>query len=915
METEGTVKAVRLRTSFLDNPLGISDTRPSFSWEVAADGYGRRQTAWRIRCYREPSGTDTCLWDSGRVEGDRQLNVRYAGAELGSRDLVYWQVLTWDEAGTEGEWSDWASFELGLLQPADWQAKWIDPEPEAIDPDTRYPASVLTRSFTIEEAPEHARLYITAHGLYRALLNGMPVTDAVLTPGCTSYRHRLQVQTWDVGELLVAGENRIEVTLGDGWYRGRVGVFGSRNVYGERLALLAQLEVSLNGTRAVACATDERWEASQDGPIRENDLKDGLRVDARRKPESRHAVALRDHGYEQLTGTDAPVVREHETFRPRVLTTPDGSTVLDFGQNIAGYVSFTVDGEPGRTVTLTHGEVLDEHGNFTMKNLEFGRNPSDIQKVTYTLAGTGPESFKPLFTFHGFRYVLLENWPGEVLPERFTAHAVYSDIAETGFFSCSNDLVNRLVLNALWSQKGNFVDIPTDCPQRERAGWTGDIQVYSRTGSYLMESPAFLKKWLRDLAAEQREDGMVPNISPAVGLDNWFMRRLEGSAGWGDAAVIVPWVVWKIHGDRSVLEEQWESMKAWVDYEAACARKTHWIRRLKPNPFRRYTWDTKYHWGEWLEPDTPLRKVAAGIIRRVLFSEPEVATAYLSYSSRLLSEIADELGKPDEAKRYGKLAENAAKAYRHNFTKKGRIRSGRQCRYVRPVALGLLSEPEQQAAIDELAGMVAQNGYRIGTGFLTTPYICRVLSDKGHASVAYGMVEQTSIPGWLYPVTKGATTIWETWTGIDEEGVPSASHNHYTYGAVVSWLLDTVAGIDSDPDSPGFSRFTIAPRPGGSFTHASGRYHSVRGLIESAWKREDGRIRYTFSIPANTTARVVLPCSQRASLTVHRGEARPHAFADGGYGTVEAELGSGTYEISCALEQTDGPDGAGADTP
>ncbi len=903
------MKAVRLRTNSLDNPVGVSDARPGFSWEIAADGFNRRQTAWRIRCCREPSGTDACLWDSGRVEGDRQLGVEYTGAELGSRDLVYWRVLIWDEKGAEGEWSNWASFELGLLQPADWQAKWIDPQPDTIDPDTRYPASVLARTFTLENAPNTARLYITAHGLYRASLNGRPVTDAVLTPGCTSYHHRLQVQTWDVGELLVAGENHIEVTLGDGWFRGRVGAFGSLNVYGERLALLAQLEVSLNGTRAVACATDETWKASQDGPIRENDLKDGLRVDARRTPEGWHGVAVRDHGYEQLTGTDAPVVREREEFRPEVLTTPDGNTVLDFGQNIAGYVSFTVEGEAGDTVKLTHGEVLDENGNFTMKNLELGLKKFTpvLQQITYTLAGGGPESFKPLFTFHGFRYVLLEGWPEEVRPERFTAHAIYSDIEQIGFFSCSNDLVNRLVLNALWSQKGNFVDIPTDCPQRERAGWSGDAQVYSRAGSYLMESAAFLKKWLRDLAAEQHENGMVPNISPAVGFDTWLTRRIEGSAGWGDAAVIVPWVIWKVYGDRSVLEEQWESMKAWVDYEAACARKTHWIRLLKPNPFRRYTWDTKYHWGEWLEPGVPLKKVAAGVVKRMLFSEPEVATAYLAYSSRLLSEIADELGKPDEARRYRELAENAAKAYRYSFTKDGRIRSSRQCRYVRPVALGLLSEPEQQAAVDELAGMVAQNGYRIGTGFLTTPYICRTLSDRGHADVAYGMVEQTSIPGWLYPVTKGATTIWETWTGIDENGVPSASHNHYTYGAVAGWFLDTVAGIDTDPGSPGFSRFILAPRPGGSFTHAEGRYHSVRGLIASAWKREGERVRYTFTIPANTTARVVLPCSDLSSLTIHGGQVGVAAFAKGRWGTVETELGSGTYEISCALDQAPGP--------
>ena len=923
------MKATRLRTDSMTNPLGMGNREPRFSWEVQADGFNRRQNAWRLRCTRMPaaeavpgSGPNAeqgggsiagpsgeadarrrageVLWDTGKVTGQTQVDVRYEGAPLASRDRVQWQVLLWDESGAEGEWSEPAWFELGLLDANDWKARWIDPQPAEVNPENRYPASVLSRSFTLEKQPAEGRLYITAHGLYRVLVNGRQVTDAVLLPGCTNYHDRLQVQSWDVGELLTAGDNEIQVTLGDGWFRGRVGVNGTRNVYGTRLALLAQLEVSATGGRSVACVTDEGWRASRDGPIRENDLKDGVRADARRALAQWHDVAVRDHGYDQLVGMDAPPVREHEQFTPEVLTTPDGSTVLDFGQNMAGYVSFSVAGERGHSVKLTHGETLDEHGNFTMKNLmlDLGGAEPLRQEVHYTLAGGEREQFTPPFTFHGFRYVLLENWPEPVQPEHFAAHAIYSDLEQIGGFSCSNDLVNQLVHNALWSQKSNFVDIPTDCPQRERAGWTGDIQVFSRTGSYLMDTAAFLRKWLRDLAVQQREDGMVYNITPDAGMTSPILRLLEGSAGWGDAAVVVPWVLWKMYGDRSVLEDQWESMKAWVDYQAGRARKTHWVRWFKPNPYRRYTWDTKYHWGEWLEPDTPLRKATAGIFRRIIFSEPEVATAYFAYSSGLLAEIAGELGRHEEADHYRELAENARNAYRYNFTRKGRIRSDRQCRYVRPVALDLLNDEEKQAAVSELAELVAENDYRIGTGFLTTPYICRTLTDWGHADAAYRMVEQTSIPGWLYPVTKDATTIWETWTGIDEHNVPSASLNHYTYGAVVSWFLDSVVGIRPHPGSPGFAHFVLTPTPDGGLTNAVGSYHSVRGLITSAWKREGGSIRFSFTIPANTTAQVILPCGDPSAVTVHAGEVASNAFARGERG-VEATLGSGTYELSC----------------
>ena len=906
------MKAARLQYENLNNPIGIDRTAGIFKWQLSAEGYGKQQSAYQVRCSEIPDQWEgkALLWKTGKIVSSDQINIRYLGQPLKSRQRVYWQVKVWDENGIEGPWSEPAFFELGLLEKGSWKAKWIDPQPEAINNRVQYPASILKKRFNLSNPIEKARLYITSHGIYRASINGKPVSNALLTPGCTNYHSRLQVQTWDIKDLLRPGENRIEVVLGDGWYRGRIGVVGKRNVYGERLALLAQMEIISSDGSLETIVTDESWTASQDGPLRLNDLKDGEVFDARKKVEKWHEVLVRDYGYDRLIGTNSPMIVEKERFTSEVITTPNGETVLDFGQNLVGYVAFSVEGPRGHQVKLTHGEVLDENGNFTLKNLLpiFSGQVPLAQEIHYILEGGERESYKPSFTFHGFRYVLVENWPEPVSPKNFEAVAVYSDLEETGSFSCSNARVNQLVSNALWSQKGNFVDIPTDCPQRERAGWTGDIQVFCRTGSFFMDLIAFLKKWLLDLKSHQQENGMVLNIVPSVGMDTdsgYFMKRLEGSAGWGDAAVIVPWTLWKMYGDSSVLEDQWESMKAWVDYEAAQARKTHWVRCFKRNPYRKYTWDTKYHWGEWLEPGKTIKQQIPGIAKRFFFSEPEVATAYFAYSSALLAEVALALGKEKEAKKYKDLSENAKKAYRYNFIPGGKIRSDRQCRYIRPVVLDLLEDEKKQAVVDELAELVIRNDYKIGTGFLSTPYVCRVLSDYGHTDIAYKMVLQTSMPGWLYEVTKGATTIWETWPGIDEKGVPTASHNHYSYGAVVSWFFDTIAGIDIDLRYNDSNRFILAPKPGKDLQFAKCSYLSVVGPISSEWVINEKYITFTFSVPPNCAARLVLPCGDLQGLEIEKGEIEKEAFRHNKQGFLESDIGSGEYRFRSPLKTLD----------
>lgn len=908
------MKPVYLRCEYLINPIGIDIKKPRLYWQLEAskDKYGIKQSAYQIEAAEglEKLNSEKLIWNSGRIESDECIHIVYGGKELKSRERIYWKVKIWDQNGKESEWSEPAYFEMGLLKVEDWKAKWIDPEKE-IDSKKQYPASYLRNQFYLEEKIKKARLYITSCGVYEASINGRRVGNEVFTPGATNYDKRLQYQTYDITEYLYEGNNAIGVILGDGWFRGTLGNNSLRNVYGEHLLLLAQLEIELMSGKIVTIVTDDKWKTTNEGPIRLSDLQDGEIFDAGREMDSWDTVNFKDDkwmkvnignwDYGVLVGSNSVPIKEKERFSPKVLKTPDGNTVLDFGQNMAGYVEFKVKGEKGRKVTLVHGETLDENGNFTMEHLNNSSKPKNYplkQEIQYMLSGNGVEVYKPHFTYHGFRYVLVKNWPEKVEDKNFTAIAAYSDMEQTGEFQCSNEMINKLVQNTIWSQKSNFLDIPTDCPQRERAGWTGDAEVFARTGSTLMNTAAFLTKWMKDVALQQGKDGKVPNIAPSVGIEkDKGMKTIEGSAGWGDAAVIIPWTIWKVYGDKRILEEQWESMKAWVDYEANCAKKTHWSRVFKINPYRKYTWDTKFHWGEWAEPVSKDYK-GPNIVKQVIFSVPEVATAYFAYSSRLLSECAEILGKKDEAVRYKELSENVTKAYVYNFTKKGEINSSRQCLYVRPVAFELLPEDKGKEAVSKLDELVRERDYHIGTGFLSTPFICKVLSDYGYVETAYKLVEQTTCPSWLYAVTKGATTIWEHWDGIDENGVPRESLNHYSYGAIVGWFFQCVVGIDIEKNSAGYKHFIISPKPGGSLTKAKGIYNSLYGKIESSWEYLKECLKLKIKVPPNTSAKVIFPCKQVDKIEITEGsENIDKIYLDKGLACVNVD--SGSYEFNC----------------
>ena len=745
------------------------------------------------------------------------------------------------------------------------------------------------------------------------------------------YDRRLQYQVYDVTKIIKPGENALGTILGDGWYRGRIYVMGSRNVYGSRLGLLAQLEIETADGTSLTISTDSNWKATT-GPILKSDMKDGEVYDARLEmpgwcdagftDRAWKGVRVVSHPRHHLVASMSVPVRRKETFHPTVLKTPNGDSVLDFVQNLAGVVHFKVRGPRGTTIRLRHGEALDKDGNFTMANLVLGKPDSldkkPFQEVRYTLKGDGMEEYEPRFTVHGFRYVQVAGYPGELNPDDFWAVAIYSDMPASGTFECSDRLINQLHHNVEWSMKSNFLDLPTDCPQRERAGWTGDAQIFAPSASFLMDTRAFFSKWLKDLAIEQFPNGMLGNFVPnpyRLARDGSvkLLNTTDGSSGWGDAAVLVPWAYYWAYGDIQILERQYESMKAWVDYERKRATQVNYWKKFTSRYWfnasyrarQQFIWDTNYHWGEWLEPGDGLGStmVTSGL-QRILFGAPVVATAYLAHSAHILSQTANLLGKSEDAQKYRILADQVKAAYIEEFiSHDGRIQPDKQASYVRVLAFDLAPEELKPAIVENLVRLIRDAGNHIGTGFLSTVFLCHVLAENNHLDVAYDLLNQKTIPSWLYAVTKGATTIWETWEGIKEDGTPSASLNHYSPGAVVDFLHRKVAGIDIA--EPGYQRISIHPMPGGGLTSARAAYESVHGLIVSEWKKENGRMWLNITIPANTRALVTLPGANASQVMESGG---PLSKADGITGQVQngsdaqIEIGSGIYSFAYPVE-------------
>ncbi|MFJ8194049.1 family 78 glycoside hydrolase catalytic domain [Streptomyces sp. NPDC096094] len=849
--------------------LGVGVPEPRVSWRLP-DGRAR-QDAYELEIDRG----DGAVHRTGRTPGASQILVPWPGRPLRSRERASVRVRVWTRAeGEPSVWSEARTVEAGLLHADDWTAVPVGPAwDEDADTDRR-PARVR-KDFALTAPVTRARLYITAHGLYEAEINGRRVGDDILSPGWTVYGERLRYRTYDVTPHLAEGPNTIGAWLADGWYRGRIGFDGGyRNLYGSDQSLIAQLEVTHPDGTATVIATDGTWQAGT-GPILFTGLYEGETFDARlhdpawSTPQytadaaSWTAVATTTRDPRTLTApTSAPVRCTQEVPPVSVTAKDDGRYLLDFGQNLVGRLRITVDGPEGATVTLRHAEVLQD-GELATRPLR-----EAVSTDTYSLHGGGRQTWEPRFTLHGFRYAELSDWPGELKADAIVARVYHTDMRRTGWFECSDPMVSRLHENVVWSMRGNFVDIPTDCPQRdERLGWTGDIQVFAATASFLYDCSGMLDSWLTDVAVEQLPDGTIPWYVPVIpGGPQW--TPIKPGAAWGDAATLTPWLLYQRFGDLELLRRHFPMGRAWVDLVARLAGES----RL---------WDTGDQLGDWLDPMAPPEDPAASRTDRHL-----VATAYFAWSARHVEWAAQELGYAYLAREYGHLADEVAAAFRNAYVgPDGRMASDTPTAYSLALRFNLLREDQRRQAGDRLAELVLGDDARIATGFVGTPLICDALTDTGHLDVAYRLLTQTECPSWLYPVTMGATTVWERWDSLRPDGTLNpggmTSFNHYALGAVADWLHRVVAGLEAT--SPGYRTLRFRPSPGGGITWAKARHETPYGTASVSWEATPDGLNAHVTVPEGCEAVVELP--GLAPVTVGPGE---HHFDPSGLGQAAA---------------------------
>jgi alpha-L-rhamnosidase len=865
-----TISVQNLRCEYNENPIGMDVLAPRLSWQLKAETgvHDIMQSAYQIQVASSADGFDRkkdIVWDSKKVSTDQSLHIIYEGKIPASRDRFYWRVKIWDNQNQESKWSEIAFWEMGLLKEQDWTARWIEPELEE-QKKANNSSPLLRKGFKLKSKIKKARLYITSHGLYQAELNGQKITDDLFTPGWTSYNKRLQYQTYDVTGLLQKGENAVGVRLGDGWYRGEFGWENNWNIYGDNLGLLFQLEIEYNNGKKETIISDNSWKATT-GSIRMSSVYDGEVYNANLEMGAWTTFGFEDQSWNKVREVKHPKniliapagipVRAIEVVKPIAkITTPKGETVVDMGQNMVGRIRFKLKGNKGDTITIYHAEVLDKDGNFYTENLRHAD-----QKVQYIFKGEGIESYEPTFTFQGFRYIKIEDFQGSISIEDFEGVVIHSAMESTGHFDCSNSMINQLQSNIRWGQKGNFLDVPTDCPQRdERMGWTGDAQAFAPTACFNYNTAAFYTKWMGDFRADQFENGSIPWVIPDV------LNR-GGAIGWADAVTIIPWTMYLKYGDEKILEVQYESMSNWVDFLDSLAGENHLVQ-------------DGFHFGDWLFFIHPTDwNTKPG------YTDIDVlGTAFLAYSAEIVAKSAAILGKKGDAQKYTHLHDAVKSAFQNEFiSNSGRLSSHSQTGYTLALAFDLFKPEHKAAAVNYLTQNIIKRGYHLSTGFLGTPHLNHVLSENDQLDVAYKLLLQDKYPSWLYPVTKGATTIWERWDGIKPDGsfqsIQMNSFNHYAYGAIGDWIYSTIGGIKHDPEIPGYKHIIIQPEPHEGLTYANTSYISLYGEISSSWKIEGGDISISITIPPNTSATVILPQKED-----------------------KQELGSGVYDFKYPFE-------------
>jgi alpha-L-rhamnosidase len=827
------VKADRLLTEGLKDPEAIDNTLPRFSWQLITTQPNTLQSAYEILVMdgKQP------VWQSGKVLSDQSIYVPYKGDSLAPGKKYTWKVRVWDQQQKASPWSATAYFRMGITS---WKAKWI--ASTYIEPKTFYTSPAFNTTYRPARKIASAIAYITSQGMYEAFINGKRIGNGMFTPGFTQYAVRYQYQAYDVTNLLQPGDNNIDVTLGSGWYRTNF-LFGT-GIYGNILSLLYQMEVTYTDGSRDTIVSDEKWRSGL-SKILYSDLYNGEMQDNRRDSIKWVGVRIKNDIRQKLVASvSTPVVKLDTLRKFSIIKTPAGETVLDFSQNFSGFVQFTVNGKRGDTIIIDHGETLDHNGNFYNENLR-----TAAARDVFILKGDGPEFFEPHFTYHGFRYIRirgLEKNNAEI--KNIAAVVLSSDLAPTGNFQCSDPLINQLQHNIQWSQKSNFIDIPTDCPQRdERLGWLGDAQVFSQTATFNNNVNTFFNKWLGDLVYDQYPDGNIPNVVPNV------LLLSMGSAGYADAVTVVPWAMYQAYGDKKVLEDLYPSMQRWINYVNLQTKNGLWVNGT--------------HFGDWLSYKSD------SLIARSADTDPNlIAQCFFALSTQNMINIARVLGKKEDEKIYTHMLRMIKAAFVAEYvTANGRVLSNTQTAYTLALAFDMLPVNLRPAAATYLVENIKKYDYHLTTGFLGTYLLSNTLSKCGYTDVAYRLLLQETYPSWLYPVKQGATTIWERWDGKKPDGsfqnTAMNSFNHYAYGAIGDWMYKTIAGINMDTAAIAFKKIIIKPQPGGRITFAKASYDCSYGKISVDWHYMQRNFIMDVEIPPNTTAEIFVPSPDGKTFT------------------------------------------------
>lgn len=880
------LKITEITMDYMKSPIGV-DGMPVFGWKIQSDKRNVIQKEYRIQITKDKS-FETIMLDSGFVEDRNSTHIKVNYIKLEDLTCYYVRVKFRDEMGEESPFSEASTFVTALLDKK-WCGKFIAMPHSKEDKSCSY---YFRKEFQVQKEVKSAYLCTTALGVYHVFINERKIGTDELAPGWTSYSNHLLYQVHDVTSDLSAGTQVVGAMLGAGWYKGAMGPFLTCNNYGEQTAFLGELHILYSDGTKDIIISDNSWFAKE-SPVVFSEIYDGEIYDAGKeiKKWCSPDLSIKDWSNTEIKEQNYSILIPQPGCKVQIMDkipakkmfqTKKGDFVLDFEQNLAGIVEFKAKGKPGDRIELQCFETLDQDGNVYTKNLRSAK-----QSIVYFFGEEEEITFRPYFTYQGFRYIHIKEYPGTPRVEDFKACVLHSAMERTGFFECSHEGINQLQHNILWGMKGNFVDIPTDCPQRdERLGWTGDAQIFCRTASFLMNTYPFYAKWLRDLAYDQTKEGGVPHVIPDIlGMSTQAAgsskEDTHSAAAWADAAVIIPWTMYLVYGDADILRYQYKSMKAWIDFMQAHAKD--------------YVWDYKQQFGDWLALDAEEGSYYGATPNSL------ITTAYFAYSTNLFAKIAAILDQKEDELFYSNLYQKILSQYQKEFVDESNyLRIKTQTAHIVSLVFHLIQEKDREKITNDLVELLVKEKNHLATGFVGTPYFCHALSQNGRADKAYELLFHEDYPSWLYQVKMGATTIWEHWDGLKPDGTMWSpdmnSFNHYAYGAIGDWLYRVVAGIDTKESEPGYRHLLLMPQVSKILTYAKGRFHSVYGINESGWRIQDENIIYHFVIPANATASIYLENIEELKETdglVFHTTAKQHCF--------RAEAGSGAYQIVCTL--------------